>query len=65
MHRREGDGVKIGDEVTVAGVIVDITASGNAVVKTKHGVKFLVQASEIKTIRPKIKVSKEDKRKGN
>jgi hypothetical protein len=57
--------MKIGDEVTVAGVIVDITASGNAVVKTKHGVKFLVQASEIKTIRPKMKECKEDKRKGN
>jgi len=57
--------MKIGDEVTVAGVIVDITASGNAVVKTKHGVKFLCQASEIKTIRPKIEPCKEDKRKGN
>ena len=57
--------MKIGDEVTVCGTIVDITVSGNAVVKTKHGVKFLCQASEIKTIRPKIEPCKEDKRKGN
>ena len=57
--------MKIGDEVTVCETIVDITASGNAVVKTKHGVKFLVQASEIKTIRPKIEPCKEDKRRGN
>jgi len=57
--------MKIGDEVTVAGVIVDITASGNPIVKTKNGGKFLVQASEIKTIRPKMKECKEDKRKGN
>jgi preprotein translocase subunit YajC len=57
--------LNIGDEVTVGGTIVEITPSGNAVVKLAKGTRVLINPAEIKTIHPYKKPIKEDKRKGN
>ena len=57
--------IKVGDEVTISGTVVEISPSGNAVVKLKRGTRVLISPDEIKTIHPYKKPSKEDKRKGN
>lgn len=57
--------MKVGDDVTVFGEIIEISVSGNPIVKTKSGVKFLVKPEDIKTIRPQVIRPTEDKRKGD
>jgi preprotein translocase subunit YajC len=57
--------LKVGDEVTVNGTIVEITPSGNAVVKLTKGTRVLINPAEVNTIHPYKKPSKEDKRRGN
>lgn len=57
--------LKVGDEVTVNGTIVEISPSGNAVVKLAKGTRVLVSPAEINTVHPYKKPSKEDKRRGN
>ena len=57
--------INIGDEITICAEIVDITQSGNYVVKLKKGGKMLVCPEEVKTVRPKIENDGVDKRKGN
>lgn len=57
--------MKIGDDVTINAVIVDVTESGNYVVKLKKGGKVLVCPSEINTVRPKVESDGVDHRKGN
>ena len=57
--------LKVGDEVTINGTIVEITSSGNAVVKLDKGTRVLINPAEINTVHPYKKPSKEDKRKGN
>lgn len=56
--------LKVGDEVTISGTIVEISPSGNAVVKLRKGTRVLISPAEIKTIHPYKPVSKEDKRRG-
>lgn len=57
--------LKVGDEVTISGTVVEISPSGNAVVKLTKGTRVLINPAEIKTVHPYKKPSKEDKRKGN
>ena len=57
--------VNIGDEVTINAVVVDVTASGNAIVKLNKGGRVVISPEEIKTIHPYQEISKEDKRRGN
>ena len=57
--------INIGDDVTINAVIVDVTESGNYVVKLKKGGKVLVCPDEVNTVRPKVKTDGVDKRKGN
>lgn len=57
--------LKVGDEVTISGTIVEISPSGNAIIKLTKGTRVLINPSEIKTIHPYKKPSKEDKRRGN
>ena len=52
-----------GDDVTVNAVIVDITASGNPIIKLPSGITFLVKRSDINTYTPKTKAGV-DRRKG-
>ena len=57
--------LKTGDEVTISGTVVEISPSGNAVVKLTKGTRVLISPAEIKTIHPYKPTSKEDKRKGS
>lgn len=57
--------IHIGDEVTINAVVVDVTASGNVVVKLNKGGRVIVSPEEINTIHPYQEISKEDKRRGN
>lgn len=57
--------IHIGDEVTINAVVVDVTASGNAIVKLNKGGRVVISPDEINTIHPYQEISKEDKRKGN
>ena len=57
--------IHIGDEVTINAVVVDVTASGNAIVKLNKGGRVVISPEEIKTIHPYREISKEDKRRGN
>ena len=52
-------------DVIIAGVVVDSLGNGNYLVRTKSGNFFVVSESDIKSIRPEVKVDGEDKRKGN
>lgn len=52
-------------DVIIAGVIVDSLGHDNYLVRTKSGNFFAVSESDIKSIRPEVKVDGEDKRKGN
>ena len=56
--------LNVGDEVTVAGTVVEISPSGNAVVKLRRGTRVLISPEEVKAVHPYKKPSKEDKRKG-
>ena len=56
--------IHIGDEVTINAVVVDVTASGNAIVKLNKGGRVVISPDEIKTIHPYQEISKEDKRRG-
>lgn len=56
--------LKVGDEVTISGTIVEISPSGNAIIKLTKGTRVLINPSEIKTIHPYKEISKEDKRRG-
>ena len=57
--------IHIGDEVTINAVVVDVTASGNVMVKLNKGGRVMVSPEEINTIHPYQEISKEDKRRGN
>lgn len=56
--------MNIGDDVTICGQIIDMTVSGNPVIKTRSGIKILIKPEDIKTIRPSVKTPTEDRRKG-
>lgn len=55
----------INDDVTVNAKVIDVTASGNPIIRTNSGIKMLVKASDINTVRPYKEPAKEDRRKGN
>ena len=55
--------MKKNDDVTLNAVVIDITASGNPIIKLPSGITFLVKASDINTIAPYKEVG-EDRRKG-
>lgn len=57
--------MKEGDEVTMTGVIIAMSESGNPIVQIKGSGRFLIKAEDIKTICPKIEKPTEDKRRGN
>ena len=57
--------IHIGDEVTINAVVVDVTASGNVMVKLNKGGRVIVSPEEINTIHPYQEISKEDKRRGS
>jgi hypothetical protein len=52
-------------DVIIAGVVIDSLGHGNYLVRTKSGNFFVVSESDIKSIRPEVKVDGEDHRKGN
>lgn len=56
--------MNIGDDVTICGQIIDMTVSGNPIIKTRSGIKILIKPEDIKTIRPQVVRPAEDKRKG-
>lgn len=57
--------MKAGDEITINATIVELTASGNPIVKIPSGGKFLIKASDVNTIHPFKSNPEEDMRKGN
>lgn len=56
--------MKEGDEVTMTGVIIAMSESGNPIVQIKGSGRFLIKAEDIKTVCPKIEKPTEDKRRG-
>lgn len=56
--------MKIGDEVTMCGVIVEMSENHNPIVQIKGCGKFLIKRDAIKTVRPPIEVPEKDMRKG-
>ena len=54
-----------GDIVTLNAEVIGVTGSGNPIIRFNSGVKVLVKYSDVNTIRPAVKVDKEDHRKGN
>ena len=54
--------MNVDDEVTINAVIIGMTESGNPIIKTPAGVKMLVKASDVVTVRPPVKVP--EKKKG-
>lgn len=52
--------MNVGDDVTINGTVVFVTASGNLVVKLNSGHKFLVRQSDINTERPKIEIPEKE-----
>ena len=56
--------LKTGDEVTISGTVVEISPSGNAVVKLTKGTRVLINPTEIKTIHPYKPKPEKDERVG-
>lgn len=52
-------------DVIIAGKVIKSLGNGNYLVRTKSENFFAVSESDIKSIRPEVKVDGEDKRKGN
>lgn len=57
--------INIGDDITINAKVIDITTSGNVIIKTKKGGKILISPDEINTIRPKIENDGADMRGDN
>ena len=57
--------MKAGDEVTINATIIELTASGNPIVKIPSGGRFLIKSTDVNTIHPFKTNPKEDMRKGN
>lgn len=54
--------MNVNDEVTINAVIIGMTESGNPIIKTPAGVKMLIKASDVVTVRPQVKAP--EKKKG-
>lgn len=48
--------MNVNDEVTINAVIIGMTESGNPIIKTPAGVKMLIKASDVVTVRPPIDI---------
>lgn len=57
--------MKIGDDVTLNGKIIEVSASGNPIIELKSGIKMLVKSTDINTWHPNKKNDGIDHRKGN
>lgn len=57
--------MNVNDEVTINAIVVGVTESGNPIIKTPSGVRMLVKASDVVTVRPPIDIPKKkgDKKK--
>lgn len=44
--------MNVNDEVIINAVIIGMTESGNPIIKTPAGVKMLIKASDVVTVRP-------------
>lgn len=52
--------MNVGDDVTINGTVIHVTASGNPIVKLNSGYKFLVRQSDVNTERPKIEIPEKE-----
>ena len=57
--------IKPNDEVTINATVIELTASGNPIVRISSGGKFLIKPSDINTIHPYQQIPEVDERKGN
>jgi dsDNA-specific endonuclease/ATPase MutS2 len=57
--------MKIGDDVTLNGKIIEVSASGNPIIELKSGIRMLVKSTDINTWHPNKKSDGIDRRKGN
>ena len=53
-----------GDEVTINAIVINVSESGNPIVRLKNGMRLLVKDSDITSIHPYDEPPKEDKRRG-
>lgn len=56
--------MQAGDEITINATIIELTASGNPIVRIPSGGKFLIKPSDINTIHPYQPIPEVDERKG-
>lgn len=53
-----------GDEVTINAIVINVSESGNPIVRLKNGMRLLVKDSDITSVHPFDEPPKEDKRRG-
>ena len=53
-----------GDEVTINVIVINVSESGNPIVRLKNGMRLLVKDSDITSVHPYDEPPKEDKRRG-
>ncbi len=53
-----------GDEVTINAIVINVSESGNPIVRLKNGMRLLVKDSDITSVHPYDEPPKEDKRRG-
>ena len=53
-----------GDEVTINAIGINVSESGNPIVRLKNGMRLLVKDSDITSVHPYDEPPKEDKRRG-
>lgn len=54
-----------GDEVTINAIVINVSESGNPIVRLKNGMRLLVKDSDITSVHPYDEPPKEDKRRGH
>ena len=53
-----------GDEVTINAIVINVSESGNPIVRLRNGMRLLVKDSDITSVHPFDEPPKEDKRRG-
>ena len=53
-----------GDEVTINAIVINVSESGNPIVRLKNGMRLLAKDSDITSVHPYDEPPKEDKRRG-
>ena len=53
-----------GDEVTINAIVINLSESGNPIVRLKNGMRLLIKDSDITSVHPYDEPPKEDKRRG-